>query len=251
MKDKKIILVLFLVASIMLALLTGCDDAGVETKTTTGTNPNIQLKPGSYFYYNNDSISQNGTVTGTRLMTKDSIRSMINFNGKDCFPINSETRDSITNFLVQSQLLYVNYDSQTGLLYQWGIKKLFDPAQTESWDLVADFSKALGTSVSLFTIPNIGGITNLNANVSSTVQKDTTIIAIASGVSVSCYKIAIVADIVLGISVGKAYVDYYIGYTPSSSTNPSGRIKLKFYPVNVMGYTVTGGDQKLNKFFVP
>ncbi len=37
MKDKKIILVLFLVASIMLALLTGCDDAGVETKGgTTG-----------------------------------------------------------------------------------------------------------------------------------------------------------------------------------------------------------------------
>ena len=39
MKDKKIILALILVASIMLALLTGCDDAGIETKGgTTGGN---------------------------------------------------------------------------------------------------------------------------------------------------------------------------------------------------------------------
>ncbi len=141
---------------------------------------------------------------------------------------------------IQSQLLYVSYDSQTGLLYQWGIKKLFDPTQTETWDLVADFSKALGTSVSLFTITNVGGQSFLTANVSSKVEKDTTIIALASGVSVSCYKVAIIADILAsGLSVGKAYIDYYIGYTPSSSTNPSGRIKLKFYPVNIMGVTVT------------
>jgi hypothetical protein len=256
MKDKKIILALFLAASIMLALFTGCDDAGVETKTPTGgPMPNIQMKPGSYFYYNNDSIAQNGTVYNTAWRTKDSIRTQENFGGKDCFPIQSITQDTtIPNFpvTIQSQTLYVSYDSQTGVLYQWGVKKLFDPAQTETWDSVADFSRPLGTPVPLFTINGIGGQTFLSANVSSTVQYDTTIIALASGVSVNCYKIAVVADfIVSGLSVGKAYIDYYIGYTPSSSTNPSGRIKLKFYPVNIMGFTYPGGDQKLNRFFVP
>lgn len=256
MKDKKIILALFLVASIMLALLTGCDDSGVTTKGGSGTNgpmPNIQMKAGSYFYYNNDSIAQNGTVYNTALLTKDSIRSQINFNGKDCFPIQSNTYDtSVFPVLIQSQLLYVSYDNQTGLLSQWGIKKLFDPAQTETWDSVADFSKPLGTLVPLFTITNLGGQTFLSANVSSKVERDTVIISLASGVSVNCYKVAIVADIIAGgSSVGKAYIDYYIGYTPSSSTNPSGRIKLKFYPVNIMGVTATGGDQKLSRFFVP
>jgi hypothetical protein len=256
MKDKKIFLAFFLVAAIMLALLTGCDDAGIETKTATGPMPNIQMKAGSTFIYVTDSISQNGTVNNTAWKTTDVVQAETVYppsTGRNCFPINSITTDTILNVPIQSQTLYVSYDSQTGLLYQWGVKKIFDPSQTETWDLLADFSKPLETPVSLFTINNVFGQSFLSANVSSKVMYDTAFTTIASAIAVNCYKVAVVADILLsGNSIGKAYLDYYVGYTPSSNpSNPSGMIRVKFFPLNVSGYTATGADQKLSRFTIP
>ncbi len=258
MKDKKIILALILVASIMLALLTGCDDAGVETKggTTTGPMPNIQLKANSTFIYVTDTISQNGTVNNTAWRTTDVVQAETIYppsTGRNCFPIISTTTDTILSLLIQSRTLYVSYDSQTGLLYQWGIKKIFDPSQTETWDLLADFSKPLETQVSLFTINSIFGQPLLSANVTSKVMYDTAYTTIASAIAVSCYKVAVVADILLsGTSIGKAYLDYYVGYTPSGNpSNPSGNIRTKLFPLNVTGFTQSGADQKLSRFTIP
>lgn len=252
---KKLIPILFLLTAFAAFLLVGCDDSGnAPTGGTTGGNPNIQLKAGSIFYYNTDTISQSGAVFQTGWLTKDSIQSETSYNGKNGFPIHSVTRDTVLGgALIQDQTLYVSYDSQTGQLYQWGVKQLFDPGQTGSWDLLADFSK-MGTDVSLFTITNLFGQSFLSANVSSNVKYDTTITTTGSAINVHCYKVAVVADIIAsGMSIGKAYLDYFVGYTPSSNTsNPSGRIRIKLYPVSISGFPgIAGVDQKLNRFIVP
>jgi hypothetical protein len=255
MKTKKHLIIPAVISAMLAISLIGCDDSGnAPTSTNTGSNPNIDFKTGSVFYYGTDSISQNGAIHPTTWRTRDEVMAATNYQGKDCYPISSVTVDTITTFTIQSQTLYVSYDNQSGIFYQWGVKKLFDPNQTESWDEVADFSKALGTSVSLFRIDTLFGQSILSANVSSTVQYDTTFTTTgAPGVGVSCYKVAVVADILAaGLSVGKVYLDYYIGYTPSSNTaNPSGRIRVKLFPINLPGFNFDGVDQKLNRFTIP
>ena len=257
--NKKLFFLFFLVTALVTTLFIGCDDSGNSTTgPTTGGNPNIDLKAGSIFYYNTDSISQNGTIHHTAWLTKDSVVGTTTYppsGGRTCWQINSVTNDtSIIPVQITSSTLYVSYDSQSGQLYQWGVKQLFDPNQTASWDLLADFSKALGTSVSLFTITNLFGQSFLTADVSSTVQYDTTITSNGSHVGVNCYKVAAVADIkASGLSVGKAYMDYFVGYTPSSNTsNPSGMVRIKLYPVSIPTLPgVEGADQFLNRFRIP
>lgn len=255
---KKLIPILFLLTAFAAFLLVGCDDSGnTPTGGTTGGNPNIQLKAGSVFYYNTDTITVNGTIHPTSWLTKDSVQSETSYNGKTCFPIHSVTRDTSIGPIppvIQDQTLYISYDSQTGQLNQWGVKQLFDPNQTGSWDLLADFSK-MGTDVSLFTITNLFNQTFLSANVSSKViATDTVFTTVGSGVGVKCYKVAVIADVMAaGQSIGKVYLDYFVGYTPSSNTsNPSGRIRVKLYPINLPpAYSGSGLDQKLNRFSIP
>jgi hypothetical protein len=253
MKTKKLLIIPAVISALLAVSLIGCDDSGNAPTEPTAGNPNIEFKTGAVYYYGTDSISTNGTQHPTTWSTRDEVMAATSFNGKNCYPINSVTTDTVIHQTIQSSTLYVSYDSQTGEFYQWGVKKLFDPNQPESWDLVADFSKSFGTSVSLFTITNIFNISNLNAEVSSTVQYDTTFTTTGSLVGVNCYKVATVADVkLLGISVGKVYLDYYIGYTPASNTaNPSGRIRVKLFPINVPGFNSDGVDQKLNRFTIP
>lgn len=254
---KKLIPLLLLLTVFAAFLLVGCDDSGNSTAPpTTGGKPNIQFKAGSVFYYGTDSVSQNGTYHPTNWRTKDSVQSETSFNGKNCFPINSVTVDTSTvpPLPIQSQVIYVSYDTGSGQFYQWGIKKLFDPSQTETWDLVADFSKPLETVVSLFTITNVFGNPNISATVTSKVWHDTTIATTGSpSVNVNCYTVNVTADVIaFTISIGKVYLDYYIGYTPSGSSNPTCRVRVKLYPVSLTGFAGGDGiDQKLNRFFVP
>jgi len=251
---KKLFPLLFLVAAFAALLFVGCDDSGNAPTNTTTTKPNIQFKAGSIFYYGTDSISQNGTYHPTKWRTKDSVQSETSYNGKTCFPINSVTVDTNTvpPIPIQSQVIYVSYDANSGQFFQWGVKKLFDPTQTETWDLVADFSQALGTTVSLFTITNVFGQQNVSANVTSKVSVDTTIATTGTpSVNVKCYMVNVVADVIaFGVSVGKVYLDYYIGYTPSSNTsNPSCRVRVKLHPINLTGFAGGDGiDQILNRF---
>lgn len=256
MKTKKLLIIPVVISAMLAFYITGCNDSGnTPTEPTTGSNPNIEFKTGAVYYYGTDSISTNGTPHATKWRTRDEVMAATSFNGKNCYPINSVTIDTGVTppITVQSSTLYVSYDSQTGIFYQWGIKKIFDPSQTETWDEVADFSQALGTTVSLFTITNLFGQPLLSADVSSTVQYDTTFTTTGSGVGVSCYKVAVVADVkASSVSIGKVYLDYYIGYTPASNTaNPSGRIRVKLFPISLPGFNFDGVDQKLNRFTIP
>ena len=61
----------------------------------------------------------------------------------------------------------------------------------------------------------------------------------------------IVADIIVfGFSVGKVYVDYYIGDNDPTS-NPSGMVRVKLRPVNLTVYQAAGVDQKIQNFIIP
>jgi hypothetical protein len=251
----KIVFIPVIIAAMFVISLTGCDDSGNTPQTQTGPKPNIQFKAGSVFYYGTDSISQNGNLHPTNWRTRDDVLAETNYSGRTCFPISSVTMDTVLNLPITSQTLYVSYDASSGQFFQWGVKKIFDPTQTATWDMVADFSKPLGTSVALFTITNLFNQPLLSANVTSTVMYDTTFTTTgAPGVNVSCYKVGVIADVLASsISIGKVYLDYYIGYTPSSSpSNPSGRIRVKIYPINLTGYPAGDGfDQKLNRFTIP
>jgi hypothetical protein len=253
MKTKKLLIIPAVISALLAVSLIGCDDSGNAPTEPTAGNPNIEFKTGAVYYYGTDSISTNGTQHPTTWSTRDEVMAATSFNGKNCYPINSVTTDTVIHQTIQSSTLYVSYDSQSGIFYQWGIKKIFDPSQTETWDEVADFSQPLGTTVSLFTITNLFNQPLLSADVSSTVKYDTTFTTTGSAVGVSCYKVAVVADVKLsGISVGNVYLDYYIGYTPSSNTaNPSGRIRVKLFPISLPGFNFDGVDQKLNRFTIP
>jgi hypothetical protein len=249
----KILFIPVLISAILAVSFTGCDDSGnTPVKTPTGPKPNIQFKTGSVFYYGTDSISQNGNYHPTNWSTRDEVLTETSYGGRTCFPVSSVTTDTILGIPITSQTLYFSYDANSGQFYQWGVKKIFDLSQTATWDLVADFSQPVGTSVSLFTINNLFGQSFLSANVSSIVAYDTlfTTTGVPS-VTVTCYKVAIIADVIASsVSIGKVYLDYYIGYTPSAlPLNPSGRIRVKLFPINLTGYPAGDGfDQKLNRF---
>jgi hypothetical protein len=254
----KILFIPIVISALLVISLVGCDDSGNAPGKTTGPKPNIQFKAGSVYYYGTDTITQDGISHPTKWRTRDDVLSETSFNGRTCFPITSVTVDTTLPIPIPitSQTLYVSYDANSGQFFQWGVKKIFDPSQTATWDMVADFSQTLGTSVALFTITNLFGQPLLSANVTSAVMYDTTFTTTgAPGVNVSCYKVAVVADVLASsISIGKVYLDYYVGYTPSSNpNNPSGRIRIKIYPINLAGgYPAGDGlDQKLNRFTIP
>lgn len=261
MKTKKLFFIPILISALLAVFYTGCDDSGVAPSpgTQEGPKPNIQFVPLSTFVYHYSTISQNGQERDTTWQTIDVIQNQTTFDGKLCYPIVSTTIDSINPSnpppIPPLQTLYVSYDTSTYILYQHGVKRLFDPSQTATWDIVADFSVPLGTSVFLFTINNLLGQNSLSADVYSTVQKDTIIQTyLPPVVSINTYKVAVVADIKLsGTPIGKAYLDYYVGYTPASNpSNPSGRINVKIYPINISGFPGADGlNQKIKTFNIP
>lgn len=260
MKTKKLFFIPILISALLAVFYTGCDDSGVAPSpgTQEGPKPNIQFVPLSTFTYHYSTINQSGQERDTTWRSIDVVQNQTQYQGMWCYPIVSTTVDSLNPSnpppIPPLQTIYVSYDTTTYKLYQYGVKKLFDPSQAGSWDLVADFSVPLGTSVPLFTITNLLGQPSLTADVSSMVQKDTIINTFNTGFAISCYKVAVVADIKLsGTPIGKAYLDYFVGYTPSSNpSNPSGRINVKIYPVNISGFPGADGlNQKIKTFNIP
>ena len=253
MKLKNLSFVLFPLMLLSAVFIAGCDDSGVTPENPpAGSYPDIQFKPGAVYYFNTDTISQSGTYYRLRWRTTETIQAQTTFNGRTCYPVNSITQDTgIPIITIRSSTDYYSYSQTEGKFYQWGAKKLIDTNQVASWDLVADFTQPLGTEIALYTISNLFGQPLLSANVKSRVIIDTVVVTIASGVTVNCYRVSLRAEIVLsGIPLGNAYIDYYIGYA-SSSTNPSGRVRTKFYPLNLTVARVSGVDQRLNRFTIP
>ena len=262
MKTKTLSLLFLLFAFLAAIYFLSCGNDNSVT-SSSGNYPNIQMKAGSLYFYSNDSISQSGLNKQTTWRTKDSVWASTTYpasGGKNCFPIFSLTQDTINPnplfwITITSQMIYISYDASTGQFYQWSIKRIFDTTQAPSWDLIADFSKSIGTSVPVFTLNSLFGNSLLSANVSSKVAADT-VLKTQTNVSVNCYRVELTANIYVGgsLQVGTARVDYYIGYTPSSNaSNPSGRIRFKFYPLNLSSYGVVldGIDQVMRNFTLP
>lgn len=257
MNSKTLSLLFLLFAFLAAIYFLSCGNDNSVTGSS-GTYPNIQMKAGSVYYYGTDSISQDGTYHKTNWRTKDSIWAATTYppsGGKNCFPIFSLTQDTTNSIpiTINSQMMYISYDASSGQFYQWAIKRIFDPTQDSTWDLIADFSKSIGTSVQIFTLTNLFNNPLLSATVFSKVAADT-VITTQSGLSVKCYRDELTANIFAGpLQVGTARIDYYIGYTPSNNaSNPSGRIRFKFYPLTITGYasSIEGFDQVMRNYSV-
>ena len=54
-----------------------------------------------------------------------------------------------------------------------------------------------------------------------------------------------------GFPVGNIILEYYIGYTPAGSSNPSGTVRLKLRPINISFLSYPGFDQILQSWRIP
>jgi hypothetical protein len=228
----------------------GCGD---DTTTTpgggSGSVPTLNMKVGSVYIYNLDSLPvSGGNPIHTRLLSYDTIKAKGTFNGQnDAYMITSSLRDTAFPIVpLGTTTYYVRYDG--GKFYQYGVLQLISPTIPATWDLVADFNVTQGTSFNIASgvaIPNIPGAT---ANITGKIAVDTTFNASGFG-NVNCFRSEIVADIsISGLPVGKVYVDYYIG-DADPSTNPSGSVRVKLRPVNISGiFTQTGLDKYLQRY---
>jgi hypothetical protein len=243
------LLTLILSAGIFMSSGCGGDDTPVTPPTTY---PTITMKSGSSYMFTNDSLNQSGTYH-TAILTKDDYLAETTIGGKSCFPVKDVTYDTTLGFpvIIRSDTLYVSYDASAGKFYQYGIVKLIDSTKPPTWDLVADFSVAAGTSWTIATNDSIviNGV-HLTTNVSAKVAETTTFNTTGTPVTtISCYRIEIAAAIFAGpLQAGTVYFDYYIGYA-STATNPSGIVRLKLRPVNLSGlFTAAGFDRVLQTF---
>lgn len=224
-----------LIASV-LTLGIGCgSDTPTNTGGTGGGHPNISMKVGSTFHFDNDTISTtNGNFYRTSAVTDETIDSTGTFfDSTNSYRVYSVTRDSITHLPIKSEYLYAKYNSNTGKFYQYGALAMIDSNQAKTWDLLADFSVASGTQWFIATLNKLNGMAFLKADVNGKVAADTTLIC-TSG-SVKCYRIELNAAIqAYGQPVGNIIIDYFIGYTPSSApSNPSGVVAVKLRPISI------------------
>lgn len=250
----KIKLFSFFVLTAAMVWVWGCGDSGTTTPTNPGgTAPTINMKVGSVYTFNIDSLGLTGNVTKTSLKSINTFLAQGTYFGQsNAFQIYTETKDTITNITLGTDTFYVRYDG--GKFYQYGVLQLISPTIPASWDLVADFNVATGTAYTIAeNVPiNIGSITGAEADITGKIAVDTTFNTYGWGnVGINCFRAEIVADIIFsGFSLGKVYVDYYIG-DADPSTNPSGMVRVKLRPVNLTVYQQAGVDQYLQRFAIP
>ena len=244
MKNIRSIFTLLIV--IAAAFLWGCgDDSTTGGNNTGGTLPNISMQVGSIYIFNIDSLGTNGSINKTSLKTSNTFLAQGTYFGQSgAFQILSQTKDTISNITLSTDTFYVRYDG--GKFYQYGVLQLISPTIPASWDLVADFNVSQGTSYTIATgVPiNIGSITGATANITGSVAEYTSFTTAGWGnVVINCYRAEIVADILFsGFSIGKVYVDYYVG-DANPTSNPSGMVRVKLRPVNLSVYSQSGVDQ--------
>ncbi len=193
----------FLVMAVM-AFFYGCGEDDPVT-VAGGTPPTLDMRVGSVYISNIDSLPVAGGVIHTRLLAYDTIKAKGTFFGQaDAYQVNSALKDSTIPFPLGSSSFYVRYEG--GKYYQYGMLALISPAIPPSWDLVADFNLALGSQFTIATGVAIPNITGATANITATLS-ETSFNASGFG-SVNCFKSEIAADIIIAtISVGKVYVD--------------------------------------------
>jgi len=247
----KIKIFTFFVLTAAMVWVWGCgDDSTTGPSTPGGTPPTINMKVGAIYTFNIDSLGISGSVMKTSLKTINTYLSQGTFfNQPNAFQIYTETRDTNTNTTLATDTFFVRYDG--GKFYQYGMLQLISPTIPASWDLVADFTLSQGTTFDIANnVPiNIGTITGATANITGKIAVDTTFNTYGWGnIGVNCYRSEIVADILFsGFSLGKVYVDYYIGDADPSG-NPSGMVRVKLRPVSLTVYSQSGVDQYIQRF---
>jgi hypothetical protein len=239
---------------VLSVIYIGCGD-DTTTNNNGGNNstpPNIQLKQGAFYTFNIDSIQTNGNVTGTRFKASNTYLAPITFQGKsNVFPIRIETKDSTIPVPLAVDTYYVCYEG--GKFYQYGVLQLVSPSFPATWDVVGDFTVALGNQWIIGqNVPFTIGVISGTANITGKIAVDTTFKTQFYGErDVNAYRSEIVAELFVStFSIGKIYVDYFIGDS-DPATNPAGLVRLRLRPINVTAYTAAGFDQKIQTWIIP
>jgi hypothetical protein len=249
-------LITYFLAVLISILIFSCSDSTTNpgNPPVSGTYPNINIKVGSAYHFTNDSLTTDSTSVHTSIITVDTVLAKGNFFLQDsAYMIGSTTKDTITNTTLNVQAFYIKYDASAGKFYQYGAVKLIDSTQTANWDKVADFSVAAGTEWQIAHITTVLGIPGTSADIKSKVAKDTTFESSGAGHTlINAYRIEMTAYISLGpLPIGNIVLEYYIGYTPSGSSNPSGVVRLRLRHINFQNLSYPGFDQKLQTWRIP
>lgn len=242
---------IFLLAAAMV-YVWGCGDDSTTggNNNNGGTVPTLNMRVGSFYVFNIDSLSTSGGVSHTSLKTSNTYLSQGTFfTQPNAFQIMSQTKDTISQAILSTDTFYVRYEG--GKFYQYGVLQLISPTIPAAWDLVADFNVAQGSSYDIALGVPISLIPGASANITGKIAADTTFNTHGYGnVGINCYRAEIVADIIIGgFSVGKVYVDYFIG-DADPATNPSGMVRVRLRPITLPVYSQSGVDQFL-QIYVP
>lgn len=126
-----------LAAAFVFIYNCGSDDV-VNNNNNGGTVPTLNMRVGSFYVFNIDSLGTNGSVSHTSLKTSNTYLSQGTFfQQSNAFQILSQTKDTISNITLSTDTFYVRYDG--GKFYQYGVLQLISPTIPAAWDLVADF----------------------------------------------------------------------------------------------------------------
>lgn len=244
---------LFVLAAAFI-FIYGCggDDTVINNNNGGGTVPTLNMKVGSLYIFNVDSLPNSGGVTHTRLKSYNTYLAQGTYFGQsNAFQILTETRDTITNISLGTDTFYVRYDG--GKFYQYGMLQIISPSIPASWDLVADFNVSQGTSFNIATnVPIVLGSITATANITGKIAADTTFNTAGWGnTGINCFRSEIAAAIsVSGLPVGTVYVDYFIGDNDPTS-NPSGMVRVKLRPFTILTFNQAGLDQTLLRAVIP
>ncbi|KXK45120.1 MAG: hypothetical protein UZ05_CHB002002523 [Chlorobi bacterium OLB5] len=224
----------------------GSDDVVNNNNGGTGGVPTLNMQVGALYVFNVDSLPNSGNPVNTRLKSYNTYLAQGTYFGQsNAFQILTETRDTVANISLGTDTFYVRYDG--GKFYQYGMLQIISPSISPSWDLVADFNVAQGTTFDIaLGVPIVLGSITAEANIRGKIAADTTFNTAGWGnVGINCYRSEIVADILVStLPVGKVYVDYYIG-DADPATNPSGMVRVKLRPFTILTFTQAGLDQYL------
>ena len=249
MKNKKIFFkFLFLVIASLIVLYPGCGEDTINNNGGSGSggwHPNFNFVVGQNIVYTTDSLTPTNIAIRKRMRTTMTIGNLIVVGGQTCYPFVGSTFDSATN-QTTPEAYYFRYDQSAGKYYQYGIRKLINPTQPDSWDLVGDFDLARGTSYFIgtinytITIPTIGTIT-FNGPLNGKIADSTTITSTGNPPQIiNCYRIEMTASISgsspAGTVTTNIVLDYYLGNVSTTSTsNAIVEIKLRPFSFTVAG----------------
>jgi hypothetical protein len=244
---KKISLTVIISLSLIF-IFQSCSDDVTNTNNggTTGGggwHPTLNFQVGQQFVYTLDSLTPSGVPVRKRTRSTNTINAQINYppGGPLCYPVTGLTFDTATG-QTTPEAYWFRYDQTEGKYYQYGIRQLINISQPASWDVVANFDAARGTSYFIgdidytITVPGIGTV-RFTGPLNGKVADSTTITTTGAPVhSVSCYRIEMTASIsgstIAGTVTANVIIDYYLGWN-----DPVGLVELKLRPFS---FTVAG-----------